>query len=136
MSATRSATDRASAAEIAAEIARTRERLSRGLAVLDREYALRHLAVRATRLARQTEFSAEKLGETLRRDALPLALIGAGLGWLSLAGSGAGRDLLQRLGGAFAALQQLGQEFGFGGAAPPEPAPESLPPPETKKMDQ
>ncbi|HXZ01177.1 MAG TPA: hypothetical protein VEI03_14345 [Stellaceae bacterium] len=112
---------RASAAEIAAEIARTRDRLSRGLARLDRDYALRHLAVRAVRLARKAEFDAGKLRETLRRDGLPLAVIGVGLGWLSFAGSDAGRDLLQRLGSALAALQQLGREFGVGAA--PEPLP-------------
>jgi hypothetical protein len=119
---------RASAAEIAAEIARTRDRLSRGLARLDRDYALRHLAVRATRLARSAEFDAGKLREALRRDGLPLAVIGIGLGWLSFAGSDAGRGLLQRLGGALAALQQLGREFGVG-AATPEPPPAPLPPP-------
>jgi len=137
MTEPRAGTEHASAAEIAADIVRTRERLSRGLAALDRDYALRHLAVRATRLARRTEFSAEKLRDALRRDAVPMALIGAGLGWLSFAGSGAGGDLLQRLGGALAALQQLGREFGFGGAAATiEPAPASLPLPETKKIDQ
>jgi hypothetical protein len=121
----------ASAMEIAAEIARTRERLSRGLAALDRDYALRHLAVRATRLARKGEIDTGKLGEVLRRDGLPLAVIGVGLGWLSLAGSGAGRDLLQRLSGTLAALQQLAREFGIG-TAPAEapPAPETLPPPD------
>ncbi len=123
---------RASAAEIAAEIVRTRERLSRGLAALDRDYALRHLAVRATRLARKAEFDTGKLRETLRRDGMPLAVIGLGVGWLSLAGSGAGRDLLQRLSSALAAVQQLGREFGLG-AAPEEtpPPPATLPPPET-----
>lgn len=127
---------RASAAELAAEIARTRDRLSRGLARLDRDYALRHLAVRATRLARHADFDAAKLREVLRRDGLPLAVIGIGLGWLSLAGSESGRGLLQRLAGALAALQHLGREFGVGAAAPeppaaPLPAPEAAvePPP-------
>lgn len=121
---------RASAAELAAEIAHTRERLSRGLAALDRDYALRHLVVRATRLARKAEFDAETLRERLRRDGLPLAVIGLGLGWLSLAGNGAGRDLLQRLGSAVAALQQLGRELGIGTAPSPPPAP--LPPGEVE----
>ncbi|MGO8918501.1 MAG: hypothetical protein ACLQJR_21585 [Stellaceae bacterium] len=120
---------RASAAEIAAEIARTRDRLSRGLALLDRDYALRHLAVRALRLARASDFDPGKLGEALRRDALPLAVTGIGLGWLSLAGNSGGHDLLQRLAGALAALQQLGREFGIGAPPPAPPPPEPLPPP-------
>ncbi len=121
---------RASAAELAVEIARTRDRLSRGLAALDRDYALRHLAVRAARLARKAEFDTGKLRETLRRDGLPLAVIGRGLGWLSLAGSG--RDLWHRLTGALAALQQLGHEFGVGAAPPEAPAPAPLSPPEAR----
>jgi hypothetical protein len=118
-------------AELKLEIARTRERLSRSLAALDRDYALRHLAVRAARLMRKGEIDLGTLGETLRRDGPPLAVIGLGLGWLSLAGSGTGRDLLQRLGTALAALQQLGREFGIA-AAPAEPPspPATLPPPE------
>ena len=123
---------RASAAELAVEIARTRDRLSRGLAALDRDYALRHLAVRAARLARKAEFDTGKLRETLRRDGLPLAVIGLGLGWLSLAGSGSGRDLWHRLTGALAALQQLGHEFGVGAAQPEAPAPAPLSPPEAR----
>jgi hypothetical protein len=122
---------RASAAEIAAEIAHTRERLSRGLAVLDREYALRHLVVRATRLARKGEIDTGKIGEVLRRDGAPLAVIALGLGWLGLAGSGAGRDLLPRLSGMLAALQQLGRELGIGGTEAETPPPaEALPPPD------
>lgn len=122
---------RVSAVELAAEIAQTRDRLSRGLARLDRDYALRHLSVRATRLARHAEFDAGKLRETLRRDGLPLAVIGIGLGWLSVAGSDAGHGLLQRLGGVIAALQHFAREFG-GGAPASEPLPEPLPAPEAK----
>ncbi len=116
-------TARASAAEIAAEIARTRDRLSRDLARLDREYALRHLVVRATRLARNGGFDVGTLRDALSRDALPLAVTGIGLGWLGLAGSGAGSDLLRRIGSALAALQQLGRELGIGAPPPEEPAP-------------
>jgi hypothetical protein len=125
----------ASAAELAVEIARTRDRLSRGLAVLDRDYALRHLAVRATRLARKAEFDGGTLREALRRDVLPLAVIGLGLGWLGLAGSGAGRDLLHRLGGAAAALQEFARHFGIGAGAGEAPAPPAapLPPPEAER---
>jgi hypothetical protein len=108
------------AEEIAREIARTRERLSRSLARLDREYALRHLVVRAGRLVRAAEKPA--LGEAFRRDAAPLALVALGLGWL---GTAARRD-----GGGMASLfatierlQRLAQELGLlPRSAPPEPA--------------
>jgi hypothetical protein len=124
--------DRLTSAELAGEVARTRARLSRGLAVLDREYAVRHLVVRASRLARKPEIDAGHMRDLLRHDAAPLAFIGIGVGWLILAGRGAGRDLLQQVGAAIAALQNLAREFGLtpsGGEPPSPPAP--LPPPET-----
>lgn len=122
---------RLGAAELAGEIARTRAHLSRDLAVLDRDYALRHLAVRAVRLARHPEAEARRLREALRLDAAPLALVGLGLGWLSLAGRGSGGELLQRLMGALAALQQLAREFGVAPEAGEKPPPSPpLPPPD------
>lgn len=121
-----------SSAEIAAEIARTRARLSRGLAVLDRDYALRHLIVRAARLARNAASSAHGMNEALRRDAVPLAFIAIGLGWLSLAGRSAGTELLGRVTSTLAALQRLGQEFGLLSThAEPAAAPSPLPAPHT-----
>jgi hypothetical protein len=102
-----------SAREIAQEIARTRQRLSRSLARLDREYALRHLVVRVGRLVRSAEKPA--LGEALRHDAVPLALVALGLGWLSVASrrdGGTGTGLVTLL-GAFERLQRMGEELGL-----------------------
>jgi hypothetical protein len=120
-----------SAAEIAAEIARSRARLSRDLALLDRDYALRHLAVRAIRLAQHPEIDAKRVRQVLRRDAVPLALIGLGLGWIAVVEEPAGREWLGRLGGAFAALQRLAREFGLLPQTPEPPAP-PLPEPEPR----
>ena len=69
--------------EIEREIAKTRARLSHGLAVLDREYALRNLFVHAVRYA-ESESEGLKVKETIARNALPLGLIGAGIVWLRL----------------------------------------------------
>jgi len=100
-----------SAREIAEEIARTRQRLSRSLARLDREYALRHLVVRVGRLVRSAEKPA--LGEALRHDAVPLALVALGLGWLSVASRRDGGTGLVTLLGAFERLQRMGEELGL-----------------------
>lgn len=118
-----------SAAEIAAEITRSRARLSRDLALLDRDYALRHLALRAIRLAQHPEIDGKRLGQALRRDAAPLAVIGFGLGWIAVVEEPAGRDWLGRLGGAFAALERLAREFGLLPRTPEPPSP-PLPEPE------
>jgi hypothetical protein len=82
--------DEMSADQIAAEITQTRLRLSQHLVALDREYALRHLFVRATRLAWSGDFDRAKLATTLRRDAAPFGLIALGLFWLASRGGGAG----------------------------------------------
>ena len=100
-----------SAAEIAVEIARTRQRLSRSLARLDREYALRHLVVRAGRLVRSAEKPA--LAQALRHDAVPLTLVALGLGWLGVAGRREGGTGLATLLGAFERLQRVGEELGL-----------------------
>lgn len=124
---------RLTAAEIAGEIERTRTRLARDLAHLDRDYALRHLAVRAVRLARNPEIEVKRIKDALRLDAAPIALIGLGIAWLSLAGRGGG-ELLQRLTGGLAALQRLAAEFSkpaeTGEAPAPAPTPPPLPPPD------
>jgi hypothetical protein len=115
----------AGADEIAREIARTRERLSRSLARLDREYALRHLVVRAGRLVRAAEKPA--IGEALRREAAPLTLLALGLGWLGIA---AGRNGgVASLFATIERLQRVGQELGLlPRPAPPEPAATPSPP--------
>ena len=116
----------ARADEIAREIAHTRERLSRSLARLDREYALRHLVVRAGRLVRATEKPA--LGEALRREAAPLALVALGLGWLGIAAGRNGSGVAS-LFATLERLQRVGQELGLlPRPAPPEPAAPSSPP--------
>jgi hypothetical protein len=99
--------------EIVAEIFRTRVRMSRRLAVLDREYALRHLVVRTARFVRHTESNTATLGETLERDAVPLTLIAIGLGWLGLAGKATDGSVLQQLGSGIAALERVARDFGF-----------------------
>ncbi|HUC69357.1 MAG TPA: hypothetical protein VMA53_28320 [Stellaceae bacterium] len=123
--------DHLCAAEIAAAIARSRARLSRDLALLDRDYALRPLALRAIRRAQPPDIDAKRLGEALRRDAAPLALIGLGLGWIAVAGAPAGRAWLARLGGAITALQQLARESGLWPRMPEPPAP-PVPEPEPR----
>jgi len=127
---------RLSPAEIAAEIARTRARMACTLSVLDREYALRHLVVRAIRLARHPQSGARALREALHRDALPLGFIGIGLGWLSFADNAAGKDLLARLAAAFAALQRIAGDLGFLPPPPPPAGPPLTPPPEPADKPQ
>jgi hypothetical protein len=102
-----------SSAEIVAEISRTRARLSRRLAVLDREYALRHVVVRTARFVRHADSNAAPISETLGRDAVPLTLIAIGLGWLGLAGGNADGGVLQRLASGIAALERVARDFGF-----------------------
>jgi hypothetical protein len=115
------------AVEIAHEIARTRERLSRSLARLDREYALRHLVVRVGRLVRAAEKPV--LGEALRREAAPLALVALGLGWLGIAARRDGGSGVASLFTTLERLQRLGEELGLlPRQAPPEPAPTPTPP--------
>lgn len=99
-----------SVAELEAEILRTRERLAHGLAALDREYGLRHLLVRGTRLVRGAEHQPGVLAETVRREILPLALIGTGLAWLALGRKESG-DLLRRLLDSASHVQNLAKEF-------------------------
>jgi hypothetical protein len=102
-----------SSAAIISEISQTRARLSRRLAVLDREYALRHLVVRTARFVRHAESNAATVGETLGRDAVPLTLIALGLGWLGLTGKNADGSVLQRLGSGIVALERVARDFGF-----------------------
>ncbi|MBV8654193.1 MAG: hypothetical protein JO255_22225 [Alphaproteobacteria bacterium] len=110
-------------AELEAGIARTRARLSHGLAVLDREYGLRHLLVRGTRLAQAAGERSSAAAEAVRREILPLALIGAGTLFLSLGPNG-GAGLLQRLFAAVGHIQGLGKDLlALAAAAQPADAP-------------
>jgi hypothetical protein len=128
---------RLSSAEIISEITQTRARLSRRLAVLDREYALRHLVVHVARFARHPESNAAAVGDTLGRDAVPLTLIAVGLGWLGFAGRSPDRALLRRVVSAIAALEQVAREFGLLPArVEPSSAAPSLPTNDGKPLDK
>ena len=119
---------RLTSAEIVHDMAQTRARMARTLGVLDREYALRHLFVRASRLARHPEGSARVVQDALRHDALPIAAISLGLGWLSFSRKPAGKELLARIAGAFATLQRIATDLGL--LPPPSSSPASSPPSE------
>lgn len=111
MSASRSL----SADAIAAEIAETRQRLSRGLAALDREYGLRHLLLRAARAAEMSGSDRAAMEEALRRNAVPFGLIALGFGWLAFERQGDG--LTGRVLARIADLEPLAEIF-----ARPRPA--------------
>lgn len=66
-------------------IGRSRLRLSRDLAALDREFALRSLFVHALRLFSGGQ-GAPALRDAVRQNAVPLGLIGIGLAWMTFAG--------------------------------------------------
>lgn len=121
-------------AEIAQDMAQTRARMARTLGVLDREYALRHLFVRATRLARHPEGSARVVQDALRHDALPIAAVALGFGWLSFSRDPTGKDLLARVAGALATLQRIATDLGL--LTPPPPSPASSPSSETPAPDK
>jgi hypothetical protein len=108
-----------STAEISAAIAQSRARLAHRLAVLDREYALRHLFVRGTRMIRHHgDLDAASLRERMRSDVLPLALIGLGLAWLTLVGRRDGAQLGRRLIDGLSHLQELARDLVSVAAAP------------------
>jgi hypothetical protein len=119
---------RLTSAEIVHDMAQTRARMARTLGVLDREYALRHLFVRATRFARHPEGGAHVIQDALRHDALPVAAIALGLGWLSFSRRPAGKELLTRLAGALATLQRIATDLGL--LPPPSSSSASSPPSE------
>ncbi len=81
--------------------------------------------MRAICLAQHPEIDGKRLGQALRRDAAPLAVIGFGLGWIAVVEEPAGRDWLGR---AFAALQRLAREFGLLPRTPEPPSPPLLEP--------
>jgi len=106
--------------------------MAKTLGVLDREYALRHLFVRASRLARRPEGGTRILQEALQHDALPIAAISLGLGWLSFSRKPGGKELLARIAGALATLQRVAGDLGLLPPPPPSAAaPLSSQPPGT-----
>lgn len=66
------------------EIQETRLRLSRDLAMLDREYAVRSMVIHALRFAGQGK-NVPSLAASAKYGALPLGLIGLGFVWLVFA---------------------------------------------------
>ena len=92
--------------EISEEIERTRARLSRCMAALDREYALRNLFVHTIRAVRDSETHPTDLARAVRREAVPLALIGIGAAWIAFR-RGEGTALLRRLAVALDVVRDL-----------------------------
>lgn len=115
-----------SAAEIAQAIARSRERLGHSLATLDREYALRHLVVRGARMLHSGEWRHTSVSAAIRRDMLPLSLVGLGLAWLTLVERRDGAQVARRLIERLAHLQQLARELiAFAAVSATAPVPPS-----------
>jgi hypothetical protein len=89
--------------EIEAEIARTREHLTATLDALERQIAPRHLMEKGAEMLKDSikgNLDTRGLGETLRENPIPIALIGIGLGWLMLSNVPAARGAAQRYGRA------------------------------------
>jgi Protein of unknown function (DUF3618) len=90
--------------EIEAEIARTRSELAETLEALEDRLAPRQLLEKGLDMVRDSmDGQSGKIGETLRNNPVPLALIGIGLGWLMLSGggrSGEGGGYRRRIGSA------------------------------------
>lgn len=83
--------------EIARDIVSTRVRLSRTLAVIDGEYALRNLFVHGVRLAGEGKGS-PAVADVLKRNAVPLSLVGIGVAWMAFCDQG--DDILRLFKGA------------------------------------
>jgi hypothetical protein len=75
--------------EIENDIDATRARLGATLEALERKLAPERLLEEGMDMARDTmNDNLGRLGETLRENPIPLALVGLGVGWLLLSGSG------------------------------------------------
>ncbi|MDB5405636.1 MAG: hypothetical protein JWL84_548 [Rhodospirillales bacterium] len=75
--------------EIEDDIAKTRAELGETLDALERKLAPRQLLEKGVDMLRGSmDGNFEQVGETLRANPIPLALIGAGIGWLLLSRSG------------------------------------------------
>lgn len=105
--------ERVTAAEIAEDIDRTRVRLSRSLAKLDREYALRNLLVHALRRVLPGEGTLRPMAATLRQNIVPYAMIGLGFAWLLQARSSDDADLGRRASQALSRLEGFLRELGL-----------------------
>ena len=105
------------AAAIEHDIANTRAELGAVIDALEQRLAPRHLVEKGMEMVKDTlEGKDGALGATLRAHPVPLALIGAGVGWFLVAGTA---------GGSFArrAARQLGESAGsHAGAAADEAA--------------
>jgi hypothetical protein len=78
--------------EIEDDIAKTRAELGETLDALERKLAPRQLLEKGVDMLRGSmDGNFEQVGETLRANPIPLALIGAGIGWLLLSRSGGTR---------------------------------------------
>ena len=130
--------DAVAAAE--AEIAETRRKLDAAIAVLRRDLALPIAAVMATAALLEEAGEGAQLRDFVRRNALPLGLIGLGAAWLAVQN----RDALATLGGSYAreflerarvlgksaaeaALSAALEEIGRPPGEPPEGEPDSPP---------
>ena len=85
--------------------------LSHSLMLLDREYGLRHLFVRGTRLLQETGGDPGRARAAVRENILPLSLIGIGLAWLTVAVRSEHADGSALLRG-FAHLQDIARDLG------------------------
>lgn len=85
--------------EIESDIARTRASLSETLDALERRLAPRHLLEKGVDMVRDSmDGNVGRIGQVVREHPVPLALIGAGVGWLLVSQSGAARRATSRYG--------------------------------------
>jgi len=111
-----------SAPELAAEIANTRARISRALARLDRDYALRHLFVSAEHAVVGADIGTAELKKIVRRNGIPLVFIAVGLGWIAY-GDRAGVGAMARVAVMLGPLKNLAVELGLLPKPQPDPGP-------------
>lgn len=88
--------------EIEQDIAETRGQLGAILDALEHQLAPRHLLDRGVDMLKDTMSGAGdgRLTDTLRRHPVPLALLGAGLGWMAVSMTGRSGRLGERVSGA------------------------------------
>jgi hypothetical protein len=92
--------------EIEEDIAQTRAELGETLDALERKLAPRQLLEKGVDMLRGSmDGNFDRMGETLRANPIPLALIGAGIGWLLLS---RGREAADEGGGAGSLAARVG----------------------------